>query len=49
MCVMLSNSFPEHSLVYFSDVQRISGNYLSVLVIVVTIKFIENQPQGVLR
>jgi hypothetical protein len=48
MCVMFSNSFPEHSLVHFFYVQRISGNYSSVIVIIVARKFIENQPQGVL-
>jgi hypothetical protein len=41
--------FPEHSLAHFSDVQRISGNYSSVIAIIVARKFIENQPQGVLR
>jgi hypothetical protein len=35
---VLSNSFPEHSLAHFSDVQRISGNYSSVLVIIVARK-----------
>jgi hypothetical protein len=49
MCVVLSNSFPEHPLVHFSDVQRISGNYSSVMAIIVARKFIENQPQGILR
>jgi hypothetical protein len=39
---MLCVSFPKHSLVHFSDIQRISVNYLCILVIVVTIKFIEN-------
>jgi hypothetical protein len=34
-------SFPKHPPKHFSDVQRISKNYLRILVIVVTIKFIE--------
>jgi hypothetical protein len=42
-------SFPEYSLVHFSDIQRIFGNYSSVIAIIVARKFIENQPQGVLR
>jgi hypothetical protein len=41
--------FPEHSLAHFSDVQRISGNYSSVIAIIVARKFMENQPLGVLR
>jgi hypothetical protein len=47
--VVLNYSFPEHSLVHFSDVHRISGNYSSVIAIIIARKFIENQPQGVLR
>jgi hypothetical protein len=45
---VLGNSFPEHPLAYFSDVQRISGIYSSVLALIVDRKFIENQPQDVL-
>jgi hypothetical protein len=36
--------FPEHSLAHFSDVQRIFGNYSSVIAIIVARKFIENKP-----
>jgi hypothetical protein len=46
---MLSNSFPEHPLAHFFDGQRISGNYSSVIDIIVARKSMENQPQGVLR
>jgi hypothetical protein len=45
---VFSKGFPEHSLAHFSDVQRISGNYSSVMAIVVARNFIENKPQGVL-
>jgi hypothetical protein len=45
---VLDDSFPEHSLVHFSDVQRISGNYPTVIAIIVGRKFIENKSQGVL-
>jgi hypothetical protein len=45
---VLRKSFPEHPLAHFSDVQRISGIYSSVLAFIVDRKFIENQPQGVL-
>jgi hypothetical protein len=45
LCVKHCNSFPEHSLVHFSDIQRISWNYLNVLVIIVAIKFIEINPK----
>jgi hypothetical protein len=48
MWVMFSNSFPEYSWAHFSDIQRISGNYSSVLAFIVDRKFIENQLQGVL-
>jgi hypothetical protein len=34
--IVFSNSFPEHPLALFSEVQRISEIYLSVLVFVVT-------------
>jgi hypothetical protein len=46
---VFSNRFSEHSLAHFSDVQRISGNYSSVIAIIVARKFMENQPTGVLR
>jgi hypothetical protein len=42
LCVMLCVIFPEHYLVHFSDVQRISESYLCILVIVVARKVIEN-------
>jgi hypothetical protein len=41
LCVMHCDIFPENPLVHFSTVQRISENYLCILVIVATIKFIE--------
>jgi hypothetical protein len=47
--IVFSNSFPEHPLAHFSDVQKISGNHSSVIAIIVARNFIENQPQGVLR
>jgi hypothetical protein len=37
---MHCDSFLEHPLAHFSDFQRISENYLGVLVIVVTLKII---------
>jgi hypothetical protein len=46
---MHGDGFPEHPLVHFSDVQRISGNYSSVIAMFVARKFIEYQPLGVLK
>jgi hypothetical protein len=45
---VLGNSFPEHPLAHFYDVQRISLVYSSVLAYIVDRKFIDNQPQDVL-
>jgi hypothetical protein len=45
---VLGNSFPEHPLAHFSDVQRISRIYSSVLAFMVDRKFTVNQPQDVL-
>jgi hypothetical protein len=38
LCVMHCDIFPEQPLVHFTNVQRISENYLCILVIVATIK-----------
>jgi hypothetical protein len=45
---VFSKSFPKHPLAHFSEFQTISGNYSSVIAIIVARKFIENKPQGVL-